>query len=62
MNFFVWPNLLLNDRAFFVFWYRNRFLINIFKVFLSNRSSNFTVSQSFHESLSIPSTLVIDIW
>ena len=62
MNFFVWPNLLLDDRAFFVFWYRDRFLVNIFKVSLSNWSSNFTVSKSFHESLSIPITLVIDIW
>ena len=59
MNVFVGTNLLLDDRTFLIFWYRDRFLINVIKVTLPNRSPNITVGQLFHQSLSV--RLVINI-
>lgn len=60
MNNIIWTDLLLDDCAFLVFRYWDRFLINIIKITLANGPPRLTVSDPFHESLGVG--LKIDIW
>ena len=60
MHNFVGPDLLLDNRTLFVFWDRNRFLINIIKITLLDGASDFASGEFLHKALSF--TLEVDVW